>query len=327
MSDIEISIVVPTYNRPDTLKYTLESLCNQTYPIHKYEIIISDDSTTSEIQELVTSFSHSKKNNIRYLKANSTTKGPANARNVGIHESLGIIIGFTDDDCIVAEDWIESAKKCFDMDDGISGLYGAVETVGDCKKNIFRIARRVCVQNDDGSYVTPNVFYKKDVLLQVGCFDVTQRYLEDIELGWRVEKVGTILFCPSVKVKHQMLCLTLKEYLYRLRVIEYWVMMYSKHPEHVQQDNFAFSRMMTIRPLYVAFSLMALSSIMVSSYLTYSFIVLAVIFYSLHNVFTDWKVTSYIKRYLKYPIAFIVDMIRCYYSLKGSVKYKFFLLY
>ncbi|MDG6219721.1 MAG: glycosyltransferase family A protein, partial [Candidatus Thermoplasmatota archaeon] len=82
MNKIDVSIVVPTFNRPKSLKNTLESLCNQTYPKDKYEIIICDDSTKDETFNLVNQFIKKKENNIRYLKANSSTKGPANARNM-----------------------------------------------------------------------------------------------------------------------------------------------------------------------------------------------------------------------------------------------------
>ena len=40
---IEVSVVIPTYNRKERLKDTLESLFDQTYPKDLYEIIVVDD--------------------------------------------------------------------------------------------------------------------------------------------------------------------------------------------------------------------------------------------------------------------------------------------
>lgn len=328
MDKMDISIVVPTFNRPDSLNNTLESLCKQTYPKDKYEIIICDDSTTDETMNLVNKFIQKNENNIRYIKANSTTKGPANARNIGIKASLAPIVGFTDDDCIVSENWIENANQIFqNCGDQICGLYGKVTTIGDCKKNRFSISRKVCVQNDDGSYVTPNVFYKKDTLLKVGCFDVTQRYLEDIELGWRVESIGKILFCPSVKVQHQMLCISIKEYISRLRVIEYWVMMYSKHPYHIKKDRFFYKRIQTKKSIYIFFSAMALVTFFYSKSLFSIAVVLMTYYYLLQYVIIDNKFKKYPNRLLKFPMEFIVDLIRFYYSIKGCIKYRFFVIY
>ncbi|WP_226000565.1 glycosyltransferase family 2 protein [Paenibacillus sp. BJ-4] len=49
-----VSIVIPAYNRPHTLKIALESALEQTYP--NTEIIICDDSTTPEVQEMLDPF-------------------------------------------------------------------------------------------------------------------------------------------------------------------------------------------------------------------------------------------------------------------------------
>ncbi|WMW23232.1 glycosyltransferase [Methanolobus mangrovi] len=327
MNKIEVTIVVPTFNRANSISDTIESLCNQTYPHEKYEIIISDDSTTDETYKLVNQLIQEKDNNIRYIHANSITKGPANARNVGIENASGKLIGFTDDDCIVSNDWVKKAVDVFDMSTkDISGLYGKVTTIGNCKSR-YRISREVSVENDDGSYVTPNVFYKKDVLLDVGCFDVTQRYLEDIELGWRVENVGEILFCPSLKVNHKILCLSIKDYISRLKVIEYWVMMHSKHPNHIGKGKYIHKRMQSMRPLYIVSSFIAILSLIYSAHYAYLIVGMTLLLYSFQYVFFDQKVQKYPKRLLKFPVVYIVDLMKLYYSTKGSIKYKYFMMY
>ena len=222
MHGIEVSIVIPTYNRAASLKETVESLFAQTYPANKYEIIVCDDENSSDnTEEIVKELMNKTQHNLKYIKVKSEIKGPATARNAGINNSLGEIIGFTDDDCIVSKNWIETAVKCFKKHKEICGVYGTVTTVGDCKNKKFTIPRRVDVLSDDGSYVTPNVFYKKNVLLEVGLFDTDMRYLEDIELGWRVKKKGPIIFEPSLHVNHKILCASIKTYLRRLKNTEY----------------------------------------------------------------------------------------------------------
>jgi glycosyltransferase involved in cell wall biosynthesis len=330
MKNIDISVVIPTFNRAESLSKTLDSMCNQTYPNDKYEIIVCDDSTTDETENVVKKYIQNYNNNIRYIKANSKTKGPANARNKGILAAFAPIVGFTDDDCIVTTNWIEEAKKKFDENENkICGLYGTVITTGNCKDKNFTISRYVCVQEDNGSYVTPNVFYRKDILIKVGSFDVTQRYLEDIELGWRVEKEGKIMFAPSVVVKHQILCLTLKEYISRLRVIQYWVMMYSKHPEHLEKDKdkFFVNRIQSKKSIYTILSIMTILSAAYSIQLFQVLALASILVYSSQYVFIDDKMMKYPKRFLKFPAELLVDTIRLYYSIKGCIKYKFFVIY
>ncbi|MCL5030065.1 MAG: glycosyltransferase, partial [Bacteroidetes bacterium] len=60
-----VSVLIPTYNRPQYLKLALESVLGQTYK--NIEIIISDDSTNFDTQEMVRTFTE-KNTNIRYLK-------------------------------------------------------------------------------------------------------------------------------------------------------------------------------------------------------------------------------------------------------------------
>jgi len=45
---IEVSIVIPTFNRRESLLKTLDSLFNQTFPQENFEIIIVDDGSTDD---------------------------------------------------------------------------------------------------------------------------------------------------------------------------------------------------------------------------------------------------------------------------------------
>src|SRR5579872_2624821 len=41
-----ISVIIPTYNRSDVLRYSVESVLNQTYPVS--EVIVVDDGSTDD---------------------------------------------------------------------------------------------------------------------------------------------------------------------------------------------------------------------------------------------------------------------------------------
>lgn len=92
MSKDLISIIVPTYNRARTLKSSINSLINQTYP--NIEIIIVDDGSIDNTQELVSSIDDSR---IKYIKLDKNY-GACYARNIGIKVSLGKYIMFNDSD-------------------------------------------------------------------------------------------------------------------------------------------------------------------------------------------------------------------------------------
>ena len=89
-----VSIIIPTYNRKDTLADTINSVINQTYK--DWELIIVDDMSTDNTKELILcNYCYDKR--IRYLE-NRFQKGPSGARNYGISCSQGEVIAFLDSD-------------------------------------------------------------------------------------------------------------------------------------------------------------------------------------------------------------------------------------
>ena len=108
---IEVSVVIPTYNRKERLKDTLESLFHQTIPKDQYEIIVVDDGSSDGTEELVQVMIKTSPCSLRYFKQKN--QGQAAARNLGIKNAVAEIIGFTDDDCIVDAGWIQKAADYF----------------------------------------------------------------------------------------------------------------------------------------------------------------------------------------------------------------------
>ncbi|MDW5328810.1 glycosyltransferase [Plantactinospora sp. KLBMP9567] len=51
-----ISVIVPTYNRAEDLRLTLESLCGQTLPVDQYEVVVADDGSRDGTRSIVESF-------------------------------------------------------------------------------------------------------------------------------------------------------------------------------------------------------------------------------------------------------------------------------
>ncbi|SFX69081.1 Glycosyl transferase family 2 [Thermoactinomyces sp. DSM 45891] len=51
-----VSVLIPAYNRPDTLQIAINSILDQTYP--NIEIIVCDDSSDNRVEEMMTSYLH-----------------------------------------------------------------------------------------------------------------------------------------------------------------------------------------------------------------------------------------------------------------------------
>lgn len=97
-----ISIVIPTYNRPDQLAVCLRACSRLDYPHDRFEVLVVDDGGTTSLDEIVARF-HA----VLTLKLlRQENAGPAAARNRGAYEAAGQLLVFTDDDCVAAPDWL-----------------------------------------------------------------------------------------------------------------------------------------------------------------------------------------------------------------------------
>jgi glycosyltransferase involved in cell wall biosynthesis len=115
-----VSVIVPTHDRPESLAMCIDALVKLHYP--RYEIIIVDNSpTTQETYDLVRKkYQHI--SNLRYVREDNL--GTSYARNRGIQEARGEIIAFTDDDVVVDTYWLAQCVKAFEQSNEIVCVTG-----------------------------------------------------------------------------------------------------------------------------------------------------------------------------------------------------------
>ncbi len=94
---MNLSVIIPLYNKRNSLRSCIQSVLNQTYG--NFEIIIVDDGSTDGSQEIVKEFTDSR---IRFERKENA--GVSSARNRGIQLAKNPWIAFLDADDI----WIES---------------------------------------------------------------------------------------------------------------------------------------------------------------------------------------------------------------------------
>src|SRR6516162_2323197 len=99
-----ISVVVPTYQRPDLLGRCLGALDAQDLDPTAYEVIVADDAANAKTQQQVESFAGQALARVIYVPVIGK-HGPAAARNAGWRRASAEVIAFTDDDCIPERGW------------------------------------------------------------------------------------------------------------------------------------------------------------------------------------------------------------------------------
>lgn len=207
------SVIVPTYNRPESLRLCLESLARLEYPRDHFEVIVVDDGSPQRLDAVIEPFG-------RHLRADLVSQqnaGPAAARNAGARCAAGRYLAFTDDDCRPEPDWLAAilARLTASPNSLVSGRRRtcaprslsaeASQTVADAAYSYYqRFPER-------GQFVsTSNLAVPVDRFHALGGFDARFRYSEDRDFGARWREAGfSIIYAPEAVVCHDM-TLTLK---------------------------------------------------------------------------------------------------------------------
>lgn len=87
-----VSVIIPTYNRSNSLTVSLNSITNQTYK--NIELIVIDDNSSDNTKEIINSLEIP---NLKFIIHEKNLGAPA-ARNTGIKNCTGDFIAFMDDD-------------------------------------------------------------------------------------------------------------------------------------------------------------------------------------------------------------------------------------
>ncbi len=213
---VPISIVIPTYNRRETLEVVLPSLLAQDHPRDEYEILLSDSGSSDGTAELVRSLSAP---NLRHLVHENN--GRSGARNDGIRASRFDTILFTDADIIADPRLVSSHARMHAQAQGPAAVVG-------CEVQVDDLAEYEAVRDDPWGkgrhlhriepgtqhqprplqwlyFLTGNASVNKKALLDVGSFDenFTNYGHEDLELGYRLQKAGVeMIFFPGAVNYH-----------------------------------------------------------------------------------------------------------------------------
>lgn len=182
-----ISVVIPTYNRPNLIGKSLKSVLDQT--IRDLEIIVIDGSTNDETKKEIWKF---KDNRVKYSKIKNVSA--ANSRNVGIDEAKSDLITFNDDDDIWCNYKIEKQLDIFKKRSNKKVVYSTfIKSLG---KNIRKTPDETVRKKQGDIYneiLLRNFVGLPTVMLPLSCcrevkFDEQFQCLEDWDWMIRLSK-------------------------------------------------------------------------------------------------------------------------------------------
>ena len=238
---MHVSVIVPTYRRPELLERTLDSLISQTFPADEFEILVADDAPdalTRRVVEHASRLSTARSGpSLRYL-ACGTARGPAAARNRACRDAMGSILAFTDDDTIPASHWLRAGVAAIEAGaDAVAGHIDVPLTAArptDYERDAARLAQ--------AEFATANCFVRADAFRSIGGFDerFAVAWREDSDLQFRLLDAGYRITCePAALVVHPVRPAPWGISLRQQRKSQYNALLYKKHGhryrEHIQR--------------------------------------------------------------------------------------------
>ena len=185
-----ISVVIPTYNRAHLIKESIQSVLDQT--LQPYEIIVVDDFSTDNTEEVVNSFNSPL---IKYIK-NQRKKGANGARNTGILMAQGEFIAFHDSDDVWLPEKLELQKNAF------KGAYG----IGICFCSLIRtIPQRGKIKFPKKYISSPNDLIKKVSIASTQTIFMKSSLAKEILFDESIKRFQDWDFSLRVSYKYRLL--------------------------------------------------------------------------------------------------------------------------
>jgi GT2 family glycosyltransferase len=213
-----ISVVVPTFRRPDLLRSCLEALAHQTLPADQLEVVVVDDGSLDDTGRVLAAMGARMPNLVALTQEQN--RGPAAARNRGAHASSAPLVLFFDDDVVAEPGSVETHVRLHaQLGDAQTGILGRVDWHPDLRVTPFMHwldasglqfgfdtwIRPGPVEPPYAAFYTANLSLPRALLESVGGFDERFPYAayEDMELAWRLSHAGfRLVYHPEARVFH-----------------------------------------------------------------------------------------------------------------------------
>lgn len=155
----QLTIIIPARNEESNIAACLDSICNQSYPKHLYEVIVVDDHSTDNTAIIIKRYADKNVKLISLkdeLKGNKMNSYKKKAIEIAIGQSTGELIITTDADCIVKENWLQTIAAFYKQNDA---AFIAMPVAYDCNNSFIEIFQALDFMTLQG--ITGASVYKK----------------------------------------------------------------------------------------------------------------------------------------------------------------------
>lgn len=122
MTQMDLSILVCTYNRSESLRRTLESFVRlEVEPGLRWQVVVVDNSSTDRTQETIASFQE----RLPLVAGHEAKQGKSHALNSGLDLCEGRIVFLTDDDVEADPAWLRATLQAFEAQ-AVDAVFGRI---------------------------------------------------------------------------------------------------------------------------------------------------------------------------------------------------------
>jgi glycosyltransferase involved in cell wall biosynthesis len=190
---MKFSVIIPCYNAAPWIAQALRSVASQTYPAH--EIIVIDDGSIDDSLEQI----HSSGIPVRLLQTRRANG--AGARNAGIQVATGDWIALLDADDVWYDNHLARAVELLsgtddvafmsthdwiDLDGRVIAIPSGFKVLLDKPRSSLSSDEFMNLMSNGLHFGHSTVCYRRDRLMEVGCFDTNQVRRHDIDLWLRM---------------------------------------------------------------------------------------------------------------------------------------------
>jgi hypothetical protein len=233
MASPEITVVVPSRDRPVRLRWLLNALEEQSLARERFEVIVCHDSRGPETEELLCGHPLAAAGVLRHQALEPGTRSAGYKRNLGWRSARAPLIAYTDDDCRPPSDWLEHALDAARRHPGAI-VQGTTRPDPDELEIALRAphARTQTIDPPSPWAQTCNIVYPRTLLERLNGFDERIESGEDTDVALRGIAAGAS-FCsaPEVVNYHSVHVSGLPALLRTLPRWEFIPWLIKRHPE------------------------------------------------------------------------------------------------
>jgi glycosyltransferase involved in cell wall biosynthesis len=203
---MDFSVIIPAKNEEDNIGRCLESIFANDYPAEKFEVFVIDNGSNDATEQIARGMG---------AEVFSFPGGKISSlRNFGAEKSRGKILAFIDADCTVDRKWLQEASRYLDRGDVV--CFGSAPVIPTkhtwVQHTWFMVRQKSEVVMEVAWLESMNMFIPQEAFLKVKGFDENLITCEDVDISYRLSKLGQIISDQKIKAIHHGEAKNLREF-------------------------------------------------------------------------------------------------------------------